>query len=66
MMTRGLGCIQYSQFMKSGKGSSSMVGEFVTFTREDLYFHGVRLSDKVDLGHILAVGDFISCHLKVG
>ena len=65
MMTRGLGCIQYSQFMKSGKGSASMVGEFVTFAREDLYFHGVRLSDKVDLGHILAVGDNISCHLKV-
>ena len=59
MMTFGLGCIQYSH-------SSSNVGEFVSFAREDLYFHGARLSNKVDLGHILAVGDNISCHLKVG
>ena len=65
MMTGGLGCIQYSQFIKAGMASASMVGEFVTFAREDLFFHGVGLSDKVDLSHILAVGDEIKCHLKV-
>ena len=65
MMTRGLGCIQYGQFIKAGMASASMVGEFVTFAREDLFFQGVRLSDKVDLSHILAVGDEIKCHLKV-
>ena len=65
MVTHGLGCIQYSQFIKNGMASGSMVGEFVTFKREDLFFFGVRLSEKVDLSNILNVRDEIKCHLKM-
>ena len=65
MVTRGLGCIQYSQFIKSGAASTSMVGEFVTFRREDLYLGGVRLGPRVDLAHVLGLGDELRCHLTM-
>ena len=61
----GLGCIQYSQFIKNGMASASMVGEFVNFSRENLFFFGVRLRDSVDLAHLLTVGDEMMCHLKM-
>ena len=65
MITHGLGCIQYSQFIKNGMASASMVGEFVSFKREDFFFYGVKISSKVDLSHLLNVGDEIKCHLKM-
>ena len=64
-ITGGLGCIQYSQFIKNGMASASMVGEFVNFSREHLYFYGMRLGASVDLAHLLGVGDELRCHLKM-
>ena len=61
----GLGCIQYSQFIKNGMASASMVGEFVNFSREQLYFYGMKLRPEVDLAHLLTPGDEIKSHLRM-
>eukprot|EP00090_Calanus_glacialis_P000637 TRINITY_DN10415_c0_g1_i1.p1 TRINITY_DN10415_c0_g1~~TRINITY_DN10415_c0_g1_i1.p1 ORF type:complete len:938 (+),score=322.63 TRINITY_DN10415_c0_g1_i1:89-2902(+) len=64
-VTSGLGTIQVSQIIRSGGAAASMVGEWVTFKLEDLFFYGVRLVEGVDLSYLLAVGDEIHCQLKM-
>jgi len=64
-VTSGLGTIQVSQIIRSGGAASSMVGEWVTFALEDLFFYGVRLGEKVDVSYLLGVGDEIHCQLKM-
>ena len=61
----GLGTIQVSQIIRSGGAAASMVGEWVTFKAEDLFFYGVQLGEKVDLSYLLGVGDEIHCQLKM-
>jgi len=64
-ISSGLGTIQVSQIIRSGGAAASMVGEWVTFQLEDLFFHGVRLTEAVDLSYLLALGDEIHCQLKM-
>ena len=61
----GLGCIQFSQFIKNGMASASMVGEFVNFSQDQLYFFGMKLRPGVDLAHLLTPGDELRCHLRM-
>jgi len=61
----GLGTIQVSQLIRSGGAAASMVGEWVTFQIQDLFFHGVRLSKRVDLSYLVSVGDEMHCQLQM-
>jgi len=61
----GIGTIQLSQLIRSGGAAASMVGEWVTFEIQDLFFHGVRLHKGVDLSYLMSVGDEMHCQLKM-
>ena len=64
-LTLGVGIIQYiSPIIRSKKASESVIGEYVKFDGNNLYFCGCSLSG-VDLTHIIRVGDTIDVVLKM-